>query len=161
MPSLSHPLLLASRALRQGAVALLLAWLAAGWGAVQAMDWTALGDLARQRALAPFQPVGDKLPVELATLNYDQMRRIRFLEARSTWRGEGLPFEVQYFHLGNYQQSPVRLHELTPGGVRELPYRSDLFDFDGVVGDPQAWGDLGFAGFKLLHPLNSPASSTS
>lgn len=145
-----------SRALRRGAAALLLAGLATGWSAVQAMDWNALGALARARSLAPFQPVGDKLPAELANLNYDQMRRIRFLEPRSTWRGEGLPFEVQYFHLGNYQQLPVRLHELTPEGVRELPYRSDLFDFDGVVSDPQAWGDLGFAGLKLLHPLNQP-----
>lgn len=120
------------------------------------MDWNALGELARQRAQRPFQPVGDKLPADLAGLNYDQMRRIRFREAQSTWRDEKLPFEVQYFHLGLYQKLPVRLHELTPGGVRELPYRSSLFDFDGVVSDPRSWGDLGFAGFRLLHPLNHP-----
>ena len=62
---ISSPSLL-TRHLRQGVGALLFAWLAAGWSAVQAMDWNALGDLARQRAQAPFQPVGDKLPDELA-----------------------------------------------------------------------------------------------
>jgi periplasmic glucans biosynthesis protein len=156
MPSPISPLSLPYRLFRQGMGALLVAWLAAGWSAVQAMDWNALGDLARQRAQATFQPVSDKLPDELAALNYDQMRRIRFQEAQGTWRSDGLPFEVQYFHLGNYQQLPVRIHELAPEGPRELPYRSELFDFDGVVRDPRAWGDLGFAGFKLLHPLNAP-----
>lgn len=146
----------ALRQLLQPVRLLLCAWLAAGCSLATAMDWDALGALARSRAEAPFQPAGDRVPDELTALNYDQMRRIRFQEAQSTWRGHGLPFEVQYFHLGNHQKQPVRLHELTPEGVRELPYRSELFDFDAVVSDPRAWGDLGFAGFKLLHPLNTP-----
>ena len=156
MPSPILSLSPLTRHLRQGLGALLFVCLAAGWSAVQAMDWNTLGELARQRAQVPFQPVGDKLPDELAALNYDQMRRIRFQEAQSTWRSDGLPFEVQYFHLGNYQKQPVRIHEVAPEGPRELPYRSELFDFDGVVRDPQTWGDLGFAGLKLLHPLNAP-----
>jgi len=145
-----------SRSLKLQLLALLLAWLAPGLSAVQAMDWPTLGELARQRAQTPFQPAGDKLPDDLAGLDYDQLRRIRFRESQSTWRPDSLPFEVQYFHLGNYQRQAVRIQELTREGARKLPYRSDLFDFDGVVSNPRAWGDLGFAGFKLLHPLNSP-----
>ena len=34
------------------------------------MDWNALGELARQRAQTPFQPVGDKLPEDLAALDF-------------------------------------------------------------------------------------------
>lgn len=135
---------------------LLCAWLAAGWSAVHAQDWAYVGELARRTAQTPFQPVSDTLPAELAQLNYDQMRRIRFRESQSTWRAEALPFEVQYFHLGNYQKQPVRIHETTDAGAWALPYRSALFDFDGLVADPSAWGDIGFAGFKLLHPLNTP-----
>lgn len=156
MPLPFSPSPSALRRLRPSVLMLLCAWLAVAGNVAAAMDWDALGELARSRAQAPFQPVGDSLPEALAALNYDQMRRIRFQEAHSTWRGDGLPFEVQYFHLGNYQRRPVRLHELNPEGVRELPYRSELFDFDGVVSDPRAWGDLGFAGFRLLHPLNTP-----
>jgi len=115
-----------SRALRRGLGALLFAWLAAGCSAVQAMDWNALGELARQRAQAPFQPVGDKLPADLAALDYDQMRDIRFRTERSLWRDQSLPFEAQFFHLGLYQKQAVRLHELAPEGVADLPYRSAI-----------------------------------
>jgi glucans biosynthesis protein len=150
-------LLSSSRALQRGRVALLFVWLAAGWSAVQAMDWNALGEQARQRAQVPFQPVGDKLPEDLAALNYDQMRDIRFRTDRSLWRDQTLPFEAQFFHLGLYQKQPVRLHEITPDGVRDLPYRSEDYDTGRNTLDPQAWGDLGHAGFRLHHPLNNPA----
>ena len=72
------------------------------------MDWNALGELARQRAQTPFQPVGDKLPEDLAALDYDQMRDIRFRTERSLWRDQSLPFEAQFFHLGLYQKRAVR-----------------------------------------------------
>ncbi|WP_079364469.1 MULTISPECIES: glucan biosynthesis protein G [unclassified Hydrogenophaga] len=146
-----------SRALQRGLGALLFACLAAGWSAVQAMDWNALGELARQRAQTPFQPVGDKLPEDLAALDYDQMRDIRFRTERSLWRDQSLPFEAQFFHLGLYQKRAVRLHELAPEGVTDLPYRSADYNMGRNTVDPTAWGDLGHAGFRLHYPLNNPA----
>jgi glucans biosynthesis protein len=122
-----------------------------------AMDWHQLAELARQRAAQPFQPASSRLPADLAGLDYDGVRDIRFRPERATWRDAALPFEVQYFHLGLYQTLPVRIHELAPEGVRELPYRSTDYDFGANRLQTEHWGDLGHAGFRIHYPLNDAA----
>lgn len=136
----------------------LLFMLAAACAHAQRMDWDSLTALAQARAQKPFQSNGDKLPADLAALDYDQVRDIRFRPDRGTWRAEALPFEAQYFHLGLYQTAPVRIHEIAPdGAVRHLPYRSEDFHFGHNTLDTKAWGDLGHAGFRVHYPLNSTA----
>ncbi len=120
-------------------------------------DWNRLGQLAAQRAQAPWRENSDKLPAELAKITYDQLRDIRFNTAQSTWRDQKLPFEVQYFHLGLYQTQPVRMHEVTDGQARLIPYSGELFNFGANRFNNRAWGDLGFAGLRLHYPLNAAA----
>ncbi|MEZ5663708.1 MAG: glucan biosynthesis protein G [Burkholderiaceae bacterium] len=120
------------------------------------MDWAALTELAHARAQAPFQPASDHLPADLAGLDYDQVRDIRFKPAQSLWRDQTLPFEAQFFHLGLYQRQPVRIHEITADGTRDLPYSPSSFDYGKNALDPATWGDLGHAGFRLHYPLNHP-----
>lgn len=127
-----------------------------------AFDWHSLTQLAAERAQEPWRENSDNLPAELSRLNYDQFREIEFKGTASTWRPQALPFEVQYFHLGHYQKQPVRVHEIdAKGQARLIPYSSDLFNFRQAFKqaqpDVQAWGDLGFAGLRLLYPLNSAA----
>lgn len=129
-----------------------------GFGPAQAFDWDQLTHLAQVRAGEPWRESSDKLPEPLAGINYDQLRDIRFRPERSTWRDLKRPFELQYFHLGLYQTQPVRIHQLTPEGeVRQLPYRSEDFDFGANRFDTSGWGDLGHAGFRLHFPLNNLA----
>jgi glucans biosynthesis protein len=128
----------------------------------QAFDWQQLGQLAAQRAQAPWSENSDSLPTEVKNLSYDQLRDIRFRPEQSTWRQQALPFEVQYFHLGLYQQQPVRIHEIDAKGLaRLIPYSGELFsfgqEFKNKRPDAQAWGDLGFAGMRLHYPLNNSA----
>lgn len=134
----------------------LTAMLAGASAQAQGFDWNTLSQLAQARAQAPYSANSDTAPTALTQLNYDQIRLIRFRDEQATWRDQVLPFEVQYFHLGGYQNSPVRIHEITPSGVSPLPYRSEQFQFGNNVVDPSAWGDIGYAGFRLLHPLNEP-----
>ena len=61
-----------------------------------------------------------------------------------------------FFHLGLTKPQPVRIHELSPQGSRPIPYRTELFDF-GQSDVKATWGDIGFAGFRIHHPLNSQA----
>ena len=127
-----------------------------------AFDWQSLTQLAAQRARAPWQENSDTLPAEVNNLDYDQLREIEFKAQASTWRPQSLPFEVQYFHLGLYQKQPVRIHEVDASGqARLISYSSDLFNFRQAFKskqpDIEAWGDLGFAGLRLLYPLNSAA----
>lgn len=140
-----------------------MAWIACGCllgGAsahAQRFDWEALGQLAQAEAQTPFRAISDTLPPELAALKYDQIRDIRYRPARSLWRAEQLPFEAQFFHLGQLQTQAVQVHELSPEGVaRPLPYRSVDYDFGANRLSPLRWGDLGHAGFRLHHRLNAP-----
>ena len=112
--------------------------------------------IAQQRAGQPYVAAPSALPPELQSLDYDGYRDIRFRPQRSLWRDAQLPFEAQFFHRGLYQREPVRLHEITPQGVRALGYDSADYDFGRNVVQPQGWGDLGHAGFRIHHPLNSP-----
>lgn len=112
--------------------------------------------LAQERAAQPYEAASSALPAELQSLDYDGYRDIRFRPARSLWRDAQLPFEAQFFHRGLYQREPVRLHEITPQGVRPLGYDSADYDFGANAVQPQTWGDLGHAGFRIHHTLNTP-----
>ncbi|EWS62696.1 Glucans biosynthesis protein G precursor [Hydrogenophaga sp. T4] len=99
----------------------LLAMLAAASTQAQGFDWNTLSQLARTRAQAPYSANSDKLPADLAALDYDQVRDIRFRPEQSLWRAEKRSFETQFFHLGLYQTQPVRIHEITPEACGTCP----------------------------------------
>ncbi|WP_417903621.1 glucan biosynthesis protein G [Caldimonas brevitalea] len=119
-------------------------------------DFEQLTQRARALAQAPFQPSASTLPQELKALDYDQYRDIRFRPERALWRGENLPFEVMFFHLGKLQTEPVLINEITPSGVRHVTFKRDDFDYGKNRLKPETWGDVGFGGFRVHYPLNTP-----
>jgi glucans biosynthesis protein len=138
-------------------VALLLAALLHGAPA-HAFGFDDVAARAKELARRPYKAVNRKPPAELAALTYDQYRDIRFDPNRALWRADNLPFELMFFHLGKFQTDPVRMNEVTPKGVRHIPYRSRDFNYgknDHL--SPERWGDLGFAGFRAHYPLNNIA----
>lgn len=108
---------------------------------------------ARKLAEAPFKPQDNKLPGTLKDIDYDQYRAIRFRPDRALWRGEGLPFEVQFFHRGVLFVDTIEVYEVREGKARPISYSPDLFDF-GKIPPPSADANLGFAGFRLHAPIN-------
>lgn len=147
----------AAPALRRWAV--VAAGLLAGMAAAhaQTFDFESLTRMARERAATAYQPASDKLPPDLARLNYDEVRDIRWRPDRALWRAENLPFEAMFFHLGLYQTQPVLINEITHQGTRHIRYSRADFDYGRNQVKPDAWGDLGFAGFRVHNHLNSPA----
>lgn len=142
---------------RAGPAIALATALMAGGAHAQGFDFESVTRLARDRASQPYRPVSDKLPADLAQLNYDQVRDIRWRPDRALWRADKLPYEAMFFHLGLYQKEPVLINEVTPQGVRHIPYSRADFDYGKNQLRPEAWGDLGFAGFRLHNHLNSSA----
>lgn len=118
-------------------------------------DFDTLDRIARERAQAT-PTASPALPPELGSIDYDGLRDIRFRPERALWRDAQLPFETMFFHRGLYQREAVRVHEITPQGVRPLPYASGDYDFGKNGFQPQQWGDLGHAGLRVHYPLNSP-----
>ncbi|MGC3964548.1 MAG: glucan biosynthesis protein G [Rhodocyclaceae bacterium] len=112
--------------------------------------------MARKLAASPYKSSAGKIPAELKNLTYDQYRDIRYRPDRSIWLRERLPFELMFFHLGGYFTEPVRINEIGAGGVREIPFDGQSFDYGKNKLTPRRWGDVGFAGFRIHYPLNKP-----
>ena len=109
---------------------------------------------AEKQARSAYKAPTKRPPAELQALNYDQYRDIRFRPDHALWRPENLQYEVMFFHLGKFQTDAVRINEVTPQGVRHLPYDSADFNYGKNKLSPQTWGDVGFAGFRAHYPLN-------
>src|SRR5207237_1729884 len=75
---------------------------------------------------------------------------------RALWRDAKLPFEVAFFHLGLHFVQPVKINEVNGGTVREIKFDPALFDYGANRIDPQHMSGLGFAGFRVHYPVNTP-----
>ena len=111
--------------------------------------------LAGQRAKTPFKEASHAVPAELATMEYDDYRDIRFKPDSTLWRADKLPYEANFFHVGRHGDS-VRVHEITSAGVKRLPYDPAKFNFGKNQLSPKSWGDLGYGGVRMFSNLNSP-----
>jgi len=127
-------------------------------GAAPAHAAFGFADVA-QRALAlsaSGYQAPEKPPRELADLNYDQYRDIRFRPEHTWWRSAKLPFELQFFHTGFNYDAAVRINEVTPDGVREIRFSPALFDYGHNTLDAGKLRGGGFAGFRVHYALNAP-----
>ncbi len=122
-----------------------------------AFEFADVDRIARERASRPYAKPSFVLPKALKDLSYDQVRDIRFDPARSLWRAEKLPFEVQFFHLGGFFEQPVRVHEVVGPEVREIGFDAADFSYGKNKLDRTQLGKLGHAGFRVHYALNSPA----
>ncbi|MGN6389796.1 MAG: glucan biosynthesis protein G [Burkholderiaceae bacterium] len=111
---------------------------------------------AQQLAAKAYSPPPKNLPRSLASLNYDQYRDIRFRPNRALWREEKLPFELAFFHEGLYFDHAVKINEVVGGQVRPIRFDPSMFDYGANKLDPDAMRELGFAGFRVHFPVNTP-----
>jgi len=134
--------------------ALVLASLSAH--ALAAFGFEDVAQRARALAQSPYRKPDAALPKDLQSLTYDQHRDIRFRPQRAWWRGEKLPFELMFFHLGYVFDSPVRVNEVVGSSVREIRFSPDLFDYGANAIDLTKLRNIGFAGFRVHYAVNSP-----
>ena len=127
-------------------------------GSSPALAWSLedVAKIASQRAKAPFKEASHAVPAELAKMEYDNYRDIRFKPESTLWRADKLPFEANFFHVGRHGDA-VRVHEITAQGVKPLPYDPAKFNFGmNTKLSPKSWGDLGYGGVRFFSNLNSP-----
>src|SRR3954466_9544402 len=120
-------------------------------------DFAGLQQRAKQIAAQPYvPPAQDRVPEWLRTLSYDDYRIIEFDAAHTLWRKEKLPFQVQFFHPGQLFNRVVNIAEVRGGRAEPVAFRREFFNYHQLkVGElPDT---LGFAGFRLLYPLNQPS----
>jgi len=114
---------------------------------------------ARVLSEASYRDPRGEVPEWLLKISYDQMRDIRFMPAKSYWRNDGLPFELQFFHPGLYVDRTVKIHEVTDKGARPIAFSPELFVYEKSAAELKAKisSDLGFAGFRIHYPINTLA----
>ncbi len=111
--------------------------------------------MAQDRASKPYHERSTTLPDVLAKLNYDQYRDIRFRRTSALWYDHAM-FEVQFFHRGFQFDRRVNIFELVGNQVRAVPYNPAMFEFGKQVPPVKLPAELGFAGFRVHYPLNTP-----
>ena len=121
-----------------------------------AFNFASVDRLAQDRASKPYRNRSTKLPDEIAKLSYDEYRDIRFQRTSSLWYDKAL-FEVQFFHRGFNFDRRVNISEVSGGVARPVLYNPAMFDFGPRVPKIAFPPDLGFAGFRIHYPLNTPA----
>lgn len=135
---------------------LVLTAFAVGARAADAMfDFETLRYRAKLLAAKPYEAPVSRIPDWLPKLTYDEHRYIVFDPNRSWWRSEGLPFQLQFFHPGAVQKQAVEIFEVRGKRAEPISFDPRFFIYDRTklkVGDLPA--NMGFAGFRLLYPLN-------
>jgi glucans biosynthesis protein len=111
---------------------------------------------ARDLATAGFDTASPALPEALNKLDFDAWRDIRFRPDKAFLAGNGNRFRLQLFHLGHLYRRPVTINTIRDGIPTPIPYAANLFDYGPTKIDKPLPVNLGFAGFRLHYPLNSP-----
>jgi len=123
--------------------------------AARALSLKDVESRARVLAADSFRAPSVKLPSDLAALDYDALRDIRFRPERATWRAEKLPFELMYFHPGKNFPEAVRINLVDGRGVRRVEFDPELFDYGRNKIDPKKLRGVGFPGFRVHYPISS------
>ena len=111
--------------------------------------------IASLRTQTPFKQASHAVPPELAKMDYDDYRDIRFKPESTLWRTDKLAYEANFLHVGRHGDA-VRVHEITPAGVKRVPYDPDKFNFGKNKLSSKSWGDIGYGGVRAFSNLNSP-----
>ncbi|MFN3657870.1 MAG: glucan biosynthesis protein [Pseudolabrys sp.] len=119
----------------------------------QPFDAHGVRRLAQELAQKAYKAPDTSLTNGLKDVDYDAYRSIRFRPERALWRGENVPFQVQFFHRGFIFKDRIEVYEVSGGRARPIAYSPDLFDF-GKVKPPPADARDNFAGFRLHAPIN-------
>src|SRR5258708_5346295 len=123
---------------------------ATGTGPAKVFDYAWLKGQARFLAGSAYQTSKDVLPAGMAALSYDQYQSLRFRSDHALWSDAGLPFRLQFFHVGRGFAQAVHLYEVNNGQAREILYDPSMFEFDKAGIDPALMRDhAGFAGFRV------------
>jgi len=136
------------------AFALALALTAVTRAANDIFDFEVLRYRAKMLADAPYAP---PLPVPdwVRHLSYDEHRLIQFDATRTLWRREGLPFQVQFFHPGFVLTNTVQVSTVKHRQAHVIEFDRKFFNYDRLKVGPLP-PTMGFAGLRVLYPLNHP-----
>lgn len=114
--------------------------------------------LARAKTLAavPYVAPVSNLPDVFSRMQFADYQKMQPRRDRFAWTELGTPFKLAFYHQGMQFNTPVKINEIVNGAVHEIPYDSGRFDFADLHFDRDATSKLGWAGFRVVYPINQP-----
>ena len=109
---------------------------------------------AKTLAEQKYQAARSNLPNEFRDMKYADYQEIRLRNDKVQWADQKTPFKLSFYHQGMHFDTPVKINEVTATKVEEIKYDASRFDFGNVKFDPKATENLGWAGFRVMYPIN-------
>jgi len=111
---------------------------------------------ARAKKLAdqPYAAPVSNLPPVFAQMQFGDYIKIQPKMDNVEWKGQGTPFKLGFYHQGMHFSTPVRISEIVDNRIHEIKYEPSRFDFGDLKLDKAATNKLGYAGFRVLYPIN-------
>src|SRR5580658_1790094 len=112
---------------------------------------------AQQLAQTPYVPLPNILPPQLKKLTSAQELGIFWNDKYRLWRKNGLPFQVDFYHVSNECPTSPKINMVNNRGARALAYSPAFFNYQVPI-NPSLPPHLGYAGFYVRYPINKPDS---
>ncbi|WP_342214285.1 MULTISPECIES: glucan biosynthesis protein G [unclassified Pseudomonas] len=109
---------------------------------------------AKELAGQKFETPRSNLPKEFRDMKFADYQKIRFRNENAEWADAKTPFKLSFYHQGMHFDTPVKINEVTATTVNEIKYDPARFDFGDLQFDPKSTDQLGYAGFRVLFPIN-------
>ena len=109
---------------------------------------------AKTLAGQKYQAPRSNLPNEFRDMKFADYQKIRFRNEKAEWADQNTPFKLSFYHQGMHFDTPVKINEVTTDKVQEIKYDASRLDFGDVQFDPKATENLGWAGFRVMYPIN-------
>ncbi|CAM2787358.1 glucans biosynthesis protein [Pseudomonas gessardii] len=125
-----------------------------GAGQLWAFSLDDVSAKAKELAGQKYEAPRSNLPNEFREMKFADYQKIRFRNEKAEWAEQKTPFKLSFYHQGMHFDTPVKINEVTATDVQEIKYDPTRFDFGDVKFDPKATEQLGYAGFRVLYPIN-------
>lgn len=111
---------------------------------------------AKARALMekPYAAPVNNLPPVFSGMQFADYQKMQPRADRFEWRDQPTPFRLNFYHQGMHFNAAVRINEIDGDTVQEIRYDPERFDFGNLNFDKGATSTLGYAGFRVLYPIN-------
>lgn len=119
-----------------------------------AFDLDDVAARAKELAGQKFEAPKSNLPKEFREMKFADYQKIHFRADKAEWADDKTPFKLSFYHQGMHFDTPVKINEVTANNVEEIKYDPARFDFGDLQFDPKSTEQLGYAGFRVLYPIN-------
>ncbi len=111
---------------------------------------------ARSMADQPYVAPVSNLPPAFSKMQFADYIKIQPKLDAVEWKDQPTPYRLGFYHQGMHFSTPVKINEIVGRNVQEIRYSPSRFDFGDLKLDKAATNNLGYAGFRVLYPLNRP-----